>query len=269
MKPTVKTLLLVLACFAIFSGCSPSPRATAETSDQAQVADLSQHQEEIAQIIRDTPKAIEILDFLNKMGASYIYDITLPLSHAERFETTTDLCLATGVYFIDMWYANMFKRYDMVVQTASTIDLLAEKVGILNEIPQHARIKLHENNIDSLDFLLRSTFSDFHKVTQQKSSPREAMLFLGANIEGMYLLSQLTLYARENQAMTDYLMQRGRYAENLLRLLEIMSANESVRPYYEKMQPIVTYFQTHSALNQEELKEVADMIEGIRNQMLL
>jgi hypothetical protein len=269
MKNKTITALLLFCSMLLLGSCVQTPREARESEADVAPVDFSTFQNEIAEIIQNSFKGIKILDFLNEVGASYIFDITVPISEAERFETTSEQSLATGMYAADMYYAHTFGRYDMVVRNAKTVDMLAAKLGILINFSKLERIKFQEENTDSLKIMLNQTWEEFHASIKESDRPEiEALIFVGANIEWMYLLSQLTLYARDNQAMIDYLSQKGEFARGLLKLLEIVAADEAVKPYYEKMKPIVSFFDEHPQITVDNLSVLADLIESIRNELI-
>lgn len=269
MKNQLIFLMLILILTGLTS-CNRSIKADSQDGETAYNDHYSSHRQEIMDIIKNSPKAKDIIDFLNARGAAYIYDITLPLENAGRFETTAESTLAAGVYSIDLYYAYLFRRYDMMAKSAEVAEQLMVRTGLLEELPDYSRIKYNAQNPDSLEILMNLIYQRLHESIQGKQMAQlEALLFTGANIEAMYLLSQLTLYARDNQQMADFLMTKGEYARGLMRLLEILSRDSSVKPYYEKMKPIVAYFDTHPEMGPDEIKELAGLIEVVRNQMLL
>jgi hypothetical protein len=266
---TIKELLIFCSMMLLLGSCGQTPKGASEGEAVVEPVDFTAFRDEITEIIQNSFKGIKILDFLNEVGASYIYDITVPTSEAERFETKFDQSWVVGMYAADMYYAHTFKRFDMVVRSAKTVDMLAAKLGIMGNFSKLERIKFQEENTDSLKIMLNQTWEDFHASIKESDRPDiEALIFVGANIEWMYLLSQLTLYAKDNQAMIDYLSQKGEYARGLLKLLEIVAAEEAVKPYYEKMKPVVSFFDEHQQITTDNLSVLADLIESARNELI-
>lgn len=265
----IKECLILFGCMVMFFACGRSQKAPQVTEVTAETIDYAVFHNEITEIIQNSPKMTEVIDFLNQAGASYIFDITMPKSESERFETKSELSLALGMYAADLWYAYTFKRYDALVQAAETVDMLGAKTGILDQIPGFERIKYNEANEDSIEIVLNQNWEALHaSVKEGGRIDIDVLVFVGANIEAMYILSQLTLFARDNQAMINYLSQKGDLAKGLLRLLEILAADDMVKPYYEKMLPIVAFFEANPQITSKTLPEIADLIESIRNEMI-
>jgi len=261
--------ILFLLLVAMMSSCNQAPKSGHDSETIAEAVDYTEFRNEFLELIRDSPKGIDDADFLASVGASYVDDITLPLIYAEKAETRNEIALVTGMYIMDVYYANAFGRYDVVLKNVKVVDQLVDKLGVFHDRVGYAGIDLYENNKDSINAFILRDWHYGHNYTASGDHPEVlAMVFVGTNIEAMYLLSQLTLYAKDSQAMTDHLMQKGQHAGLLLRLLEILSADEAIAPYYEKLQPVVAFFETRETIDHDDLVELAALIESIRNKVI-
>jgi len=267
----LKKSLSIMLMIALISGCNQAP--TSNQSEEKTVETFDEHafKDDINTIIQNSPKGIDVVDFLNDVGASYIFDLTLPLTEVDKYETSTRISLSIGAYAMDMIYANTYNRGDVAIQLSDLLKLQAGKLG-LESSPENKvyfeRIKQNENNSDSLSFYMDKIWNNFHQQGAESDMPDTyALIFVGGNVEALYLLSQLTVYAKDNQKMLDYFAQQGELAHGMLQLLEILSEDEAVKPYYDQMQPIAGYFAAHQSFTVKELNELAPMIESIRNDM--
>lgn len=264
-----KAAFAIFLMVAFFSSCNQAPKSGSDSAKVTEPVDYTQFRNEFLEIIRDTPKAIDVADFLASVGASYIDDITLPLISAEKVETRYELALLNGMLGMDIYYAYAFGRYDVVFKDVKTLDMILDRLGFSDNSPGHEGIDLYENNADSVQAFLVRNWQYYQDYLVNGENPELiAMMFVGGNIEAMYLLSQLNLFAKDNQAMTDYLMQKGKYAGSLLRLLEILSDDPAIKPYYEMIQPVVKFFETHEVIGHNELVELSDLIKNVRNKVI-
>lgn len=267
----LKKSLSIMLLIALISGCNQTPNKDQSEEKTVETVDVKAFKDEINTIIQNSPKGINVVDFLNEVGASYIFDLTLPIADVDKYETKTRISLSIGAYAMDMFYANTYNRADVAIQLSEIIKLQTGKLGIESS-PENKvyfdRIKQNENNSDSLSYYMDKIWNNFHQQSAKSDMPDTyALIFVGGNVEALYLLSQLTLYANDNQKMLDYFSQQGAIANSMLRLLEILSVDESVKPYYNKMKPIAEYFAAHQSFTVTELDELAPMIESIRNDM--
>lgn len=241
-----------------------------EASVEVEVFDAMKIKDQIVDLIKESPKAPEVAEFINEAGASYILDLTVPIDDVEKFMTKTQMGLGLGMYAFDLNYAKVFNRSDMVLKTTELEQQLLEKLGLQNEFTSQAnyRKRLQDNieNSDSINNLVNQIMNLAHQKFMTSDQPGTyALSFIGANLEALYILTQLTMFAQDNKAMIDFIGKQGDRAKSVFSLLELMAADENVKPYYENMKTIATYFEEHPKFTEKELKEISPMIETFRN----
>jgi hypothetical protein len=266
-----KKALSIMLLIAIISGCNQTTTKNQSEEKTVENIDVKAFKNQINTIIQNTPKGVNMVDFINEVGASYIYDLTLPMDDVDKYETKTRISLSVGAYAMDMFYANTYNRVDVGIQLSEILKLQTGKLGIQSSSANKQymnRISQMEKNSDSLNYYLDKVWNNYDQEFAKIDMPETyALIIIGGNIEAMYLLSQLTLYAKDNRKMLDYFSQQVVTAKNMLKLLEILSVDESIKPYMIKMKPIADYFATHQNFTIKQLDELAPMIESIRNEM--
>ena len=276
-----KNALLFSVSVLLFSGCGQSSKVQEKkgtTSDgkealvEVEVFDAMKIKDQIVEVINTSPKATEIADFINQVGASYILDLTVPIDHIEKFMTQTQMGLGLGMYSFDLVYAKTFNRSDMVLKTSEIEEQLLDRLGLENEfaslINYRKRLQNHAENQDSVDVLVNEMMNYAHQRLSASDQPDTyALYFIGANIEALYILTQLTMFAQNNKPMIEFIGRQDERAKSVFSLLEMMSEDEDVKPYYEKMKVIAAYFEGHPEFTEKELNEVSTMIESFRNEI--
>ncbi len=277
----LKNALVISVLTLLFVSCGQSSKVKEkkgttpdgkEASVEVEVFDVMEIKDQIIEIINNSPKAPEIANFVNKVGASYILDLTVPIDDVEKFMTKTQMGLGLGMYAFDINYAKVFNRSDMVLKTSELEQQLLEKLGLQNEFASSGnfmkRLQNNAENKDSIDNLVNEMMNLAHQKFVTSDQPDTyALSFIGANIEALYILTQLSLFARDNEPMIDFLGEQGERAKSVFSLLELMAADENVKPYAEKMEAIANYFEGHKKFSEKELKEVSAMIESFRNEI--
>lgn len=276
-----KTALIMGVSFLLMAGCNRSSKVSEskgttsdgkEASVEVEVFDAMKLKDQIVEVIENAPRAEEIAGFINEAGASYILDLTVPIDDAEKFMTKTQKSLGLGMYTFDMNYAKAFNRGDRATQIGDLSLQMLNDLGLQEDFSASEnhleRLKQNAGNKDSVDYIVTDMMNYSHQQFSASDQPGTyALTFIGANVEAMYILSQLSLFAENNQPMIDFLAQQGERAKSVYSLLELMSGDETVQPYYEKMKPIADYFDEHQAFTQKELEEISPMIEALREEI--
>ncbi|MDX9880994.1 MAG: hypothetical protein RBS73_02945 [Prolixibacteraceae bacterium] len=277
----LRNALIISVSVLLVAGCGQSSKVKENkgtTSDgkeaivEVETFDAMKIKDQIVEIINNSPKAPEIADFINQVGASYILDLTVPIDDVEKFMTKTQMGLGLGMYAFDLNYAKVFNRSDMVLKTSELEQQLLDKLGLQNEFASSSgymkRLQDNAENQDSLDNLVNEMMNLAHqKFTNSDQPGTYALSFIGANIEALYILTQLSLFAQNNKPMIEFIGQQGERAKSIFSLLELMSGDQNVKPYYEKMKDIANYFEQHPKFTEKELNEISPMIESFRNEI--
>ncbi|MGD9556272.1 MAG: hypothetical protein AB7V25_04570 [Mangrovibacterium sp.] len=277
----LQNVLMISIFGLLLFGCGQSSKVSdkkgttsdgKEASVEVEVFDAMKIKDQITEVINNSPKATEVAEFINKAGASYILDLTVPIDDVEKFMTETQMAIGLGMYGFDLFYAKTFNRSDMVIKISELEEQLIERLGLDNEFASTSnfRKRLQDNaeNQDSIDILVNEMMNRAHQNFSTSDQPGTyALSFIGANAEALYILTQVTLFAQNNKPMIEFIGKQDERANSIFTLLEMMSGDENVKPYYEKMKPIAAYFEQHPEFTEKELKEISPMIEAFRNEI--
>lgn len=278
-KSVFSIMIVLLFVFTACNNASKTKVKKGETTDgksayvDTEVFDVVKVKDQIVEIIQNSPSIDEVAHLLNQSGASYIFDLTVPFENAEKFLTTTQQSLGLGLYAFDYQYANVYNRADVATQIAQIEAKMIDKLGISAEIKSSEeymeRIRQNADNVDSINSLVIQAINFSLKQVAGSDRPDVyALAFIAANVEAMHVLAQLTLMAIDNSELLKLIANQKERAQSVYALLEIMSADSNVAPYYEQMKPIMKYFEEARRLTHKELEEVAPMIEKLRSSML-
>jgi hypothetical protein len=275
---------LLLFGFGLFviTGCNNpnktrEEKGTTSSGQQAYVEvetfDAVKIKDQIVETIRQMPSEKEIATLLNEAGASYIFDLTVPPEQAERFLTKADQSFGLGLYSFDLLYASVYNRGDVAVEISEVSEELIDELGLRNELISSkdylGRIKQNADNKDSLDYLVTQDLNHFHRQMSAGDQPDVyALSVIGSNVEALYILSQSTLLANNNAKMLAIMGQQTERVKLVFTLLELMSGDENVKPYYEQFKPVVTIFENNQKITEKELSEIATSMENFRRNII-
>lgn len=277
-KISLKSGVILLTALLIFSGCNNQPKVKQDkganskgqtSSVEVEVFDAVKLKDQIVEIIKNAPKPDELAGFLNETGVSYMLELTVPADNVEKYMTVFDQSLAAGMYKFDLFYAKAYNRQDVVSQLYAVQEKLIGKIGLDGELANmnkyDERIKKNEGKTDSLNVIVSEAMN---KVSQSYSSGEHsgvyALSYVSANIEGLYILTQTAMMAKDKAKLLTLIGQQKERVKSNYMLLELMSADVNVAPFFEKMKPVLTYFSDDQPFTEKKLTEVAPLIEQLR-----
>lgn len=275
----IQTITVILVSLVVFS-CNRTGKqskgdasARNEASVRAEEFDSVKMKARIVEIIQKVPKGSEIADLLNEAGASYIVDLTVSPGNIEKMLTTTQKALGAGMFAFDTKYAAVYKRGDIVLQSRKNVNQLSIELGLEEDLTYARkyteRLEKNRSNSDSLEFLAAQMAKDYHQYMQQgKHSDIYALGSIGANIEALYVLSQMTLLAINNEKLLAVMNNQNERVKTLATLLEIMSGDKNVKPYYESIEPVFKFLGEKTTITVSDLKTIVPMIEKARNRII-
>lgn len=278
----VKSVLSLGIVIILFAGCNSNTttrekKGTTSTGKEAYVEvedfDAVKIKDQIVETIRKMPSEKEVATLLNEAGASYIFDLTVPTEQAEKLMTKSDQSFGLGVYSFDLIYASVYNRGDKAVEISKVSEQLIDNLGLRNELISSknylGRIKNNTSNKDSLDYLVTQDINHFNQQMASGNQPDVyALSVIGSNVEGLYILSQSTLLAKNNTKMLDIMSRQHERVKLVFTLLEMMSGDEHIKPYYEQFKPVVTIFEQNPKITEKELAQIGPLMESVRKNIL-
>ncbi|HEY3370296.1 MAG TPA: hypothetical protein VGK10_05570 [Prolixibacteraceae bacterium] len=268
-------LILVAGCNS--DNKSKEKKGTSSTGKEAYVEvetfDAVKIKDQIVETIRKMPSEKEIATLLNEAGASYILDLTVPATQIEKLMTKSDQSFGLGLYSFDLIYASVYNRGDQAAETSRVSEQLIDNLGLRDELISSknylGRIKKNTSNKDSLDYLVTQEINHFNQQMSKGDQPDVyALSVIGSNVEGLYILSQVTLLARNKAKLFDIMNKQTERVKLVFTLLEMMSGDEKIKPYYEQFKPVATIFEKNQKITEKELNEIGPLMEAFRKNIL-
>jgi len=279
-KHCIFQVICVLALSIVFSGCNRAGKQNKGTTSDGKEASVEvgtfdpvKVKDQIVGIIQQSPKDIEIVDLLNEAGASYIYEMTTPVEAVEKMLTSTQKALGFGMYGFDGKYASVYNRSDINLKLVENADRLITDLGLQDDLSfakKYAeRIRKNKSNTDSIDFLVTQELNEYHQF--MATSPKAdiyALSVIGGNVEALHVLTQMTLLAKDNAKLLAVMNNQNERVKSLSALLEIMSGDETVKPYFAAIEPVIKFFEEKSSITTADLNTIAPLIEKARNSIV-
>ena len=283
MKKLVTKIALPLSiALILFAGCNSSTKTkekkgTTSTGQEAyvevEVFDAVKIKDQIVETIQKMPSEKEVAELLNKAGASYIFDLTVPPEQAEKLMTKSEQSFGLGLYSFDLLYASVYNRGDVAAEISDVSEQIIDELGLTDELISTnnylGRIKENVDNKDTLDYLVTQDLNHFHKQMSTGDQPGVyALSVIGSNVEALYVLSQTTLLAKNKAKLLEVMNMQDERVHLVFTLLELMSEDENITPYYEQFEPVVSIFEDNDKITETELAEIGPLMESMRKKIL-
>ena len=283
MKKLVTKIVLPLSvALILFAGCNSSTKTkekkgTTSTGQEAyvevEVFDAVKIKDQIVETIQKMPSEKEVAELLNEAGASYIFDLTVSPERAEQLMTKSEQSFGLGLYSFDLLYASVYNRGDMAARISDVSEQIIDDLGLRDELISTnnylGRIKENTDNKDSLDYLVTQDMNHFHQQMSAGDQPDVyALSVIGSNVEALYILSQTTLLANNKEKLLEVMNMQDERVNLVFTLLELMSEDENITPYYEQFKPVVTIFEENNRITENELAEIGPLMESMRKSIL-
>jgi hypothetical protein len=266
----------------LVAGCNSSTKTKADkgttsggqqASVEVEVFDAVKVKDQIVETISKMPKEKDVAKFLNEAGASYIFDLTVPAGQYEKMLTSSDQSFGLGLYSFDLLYASIYNRGDVAAEISNVSEKLIDNLGLRDElissIDYTGRLKANAGNKDSLDYIVTEDMNYFHQQMSKGDHPGVyALSVIGSNVEALYILSQTTLLAKNKEKMLDVMSRQNDRVNLVFTLLEIMSGDENIKPYYEEFKPVVNIFKETPKITEKELAQISPLMETMRKNIL-
>jgi len=277
-KICLKQLFTITLATLLMIGCTNSPKQTKETKSAEKngsiaATDTANLKGKILAIVKDSPKGYELIDMLKNSGASYMIDLTLPVENAEKMISKNSKSLGIGFYAVDTKYAAVYNRGDIELKINKVLRGFVIDLGIGGEFEGiqklNVRIANNQSNKDSVKILTNLMFNEVHRqMSVGTHSKIYGLSIMGANVEALYILTQICLYAHDNYEFLELMSNQKERVSTVYKLLEVLSIDETIKPYFENMKPIMQFFEENKVIGDTQLKVIAPQIAKLRNSMI-
>lgn len=234
--------------------------------------DLNSVKEQALLVIEELSQAPDIVPILNKAGASYIYDLTIPVENAEKMLSQSQKGFFWGMVVFDMMYAKVYNRNDVLASVSNLEYQFKMDLGLEQELNKlkayNDRIKSNQGNQDSITALIDASSKEWFSDMSDHHLDVLVYSFIGNNVEALYILTQLTLLANDSAPLLAVVNEQKEHVVQLFDLLELVANDENVKPYYNDMAKVASYFNAQEEINNKVLEEIAPLVGTVRNRMI-
>lgn len=270
---TLVVLGLTLVTFAI--SCTNNSQNN-ENNDNKTVTDTVKKavmvSPETKNLLYQFPTPFEVTQLLIKAKAGYIFDITNPPSHVNKYSTENAKALNLGIYSADLSYSATFNRSDDMSKFLACTSKLADELGIAGvyNLALLDNIKKFSNNKDSLVQLVTRIFASTNAFLSKNNRDQVAVLIAtGTFVESLFIATQLNVVAKDNTKISTIIAGQKENLDKLLTILDAYKEEKNMAKIIEsvsKLKPIFTNYDLapNKKLAHDKAGQIGDLAESVR-----
>ncbi len=186
---------------------------------------------------------IDLGVLIDKRNSYYNSNLLNPLNNISKYNESSKMALALGVYGADLSYLWVFKQAQQALSYFTAIKQLAGDLGIPNEYVSISanKAEMYTDNIDTLVNIARKAYYDCDVyLIEQNQQDLAVLVLLGGWIETMH--TAINLYTQPNNRMACKIISQKYSLTSLLNLLYEQPDNLYIANYSNKLAVLLEEF---------------------------
>lgn len=265
---SIKLLAFLILGSAVIAACSNSGNKTNKAAT-AEIDDVS-----VAQIIEDlesipTPTTVELMEMINKLGLTYLYDVTNSLANQESYLSTKQKALNLGVYAADLSYDVAYQKKAETEEYLRCILTMASDLNISIDADKISnKFESNIDNVEGLNSVVKDVFKESQYILNQTSQTETALLFLiGSWVESAYICVSASDLASNNMDFIKVAVSHFEYSSTIIKYLESRKDNSDFAEFFQTLNNLQEPIEALKAdmNNLEKFEAVASVVKTMRN----
>ena len=265
---SIKLLAFLILGSAVIAACSNSGNKTNKAAT-AEIDDVS-----VAQVIEDlesipTPTTVELMEMINKLGLTYLYDVTNSLANQESYLSTKQKALNLGVYAADLSYDVAYQKKAETEEYLRCILTMASDLNISIDADKISnKFESNIDNVEGLNSVVKDVFKESQYILNQTSQTETALLFLiGSWVESAYICVSASDLASNNMDFIKVAVSHFEYSSTILKYLESRKDNSDFAEFFQTLNNLQEPIEALKAdmNNLEKFEAVASVVKTMRN----
>jgi predicted small secreted protein len=264
------TSLLIAMSFVMAScntGANKGQKSEAVQIDKAEV------ENEVREFVYPLPTSFEIVEMLNKIEASYIFELTNSTDNASKYFTEKEKALNLGIYGGDLSYASTYNQKQETLNFMDASRALLEGLDLQGAVSEDLpeQIEANEDNKEVLVELITNSFYDTYDFLQRNNrAPVSALVMAGAWVEGLYIATHISEETFNNKEMIEIVLKQK---DPLVKLMEILSdykTEASVAETIDDLSELASIYASieTTAITQEQMTQIAEESLKVRSKFV-
>jgi hypothetical protein len=219
------------------------------------------------------PTSFEVIQMINKAGASYILSICNPVDNANKYFTEKAKAINLGIYGADLAYSTTYQMKQETMNYLKVSKKMIDELNISTGFNQKLaeRVEANIDNKDSLILIITDSFYDSYKyLVESGKDNMSLMVIAGSWTEGLYLTSQIALTSRNNVEFVKIMANQKAPLTKLMELMQTRAAEVEISELINTLKPIVDIYSgvQGDTLTNEQFQAIVENITKIRNSLV-
>ena len=262
-------LSIFLIAFLALSACKTGRKSPSDSTQPAEVLKREKVEEDVREFVYPLPTSFEITEMLNRIGASYILNLSNPTDNVKKYLTEKSKALNLGVYGADLSYASTYNQKQTTSDYMSVSKILIDALNISAAIDPNivSQIEANQDNKEALIDLITNTFYDTYEHLNKNNRSAVSMLIIaGSWVEGLYIVTHISEDTYNNKEMVKLVMDQKSSLNKLIELMKVTENDPAVAETLKLLKPIQTTYNSidEGSITENQLNAITSEVSKIR-----
>ena len=254
-----------------FASCNCNTKKD-KTTETVQIA-KEEVETKVREFVYPLPTSYEIVEMLNEIEASYIFDLANNPANADKYATEKSMALNLGIFGADLSYASTYNQKQETINFIDASKKMLEGLNLQSAVREDLlpQIEANEDNKDALIQLITNSFYDTYDfLNRNNRASVSALVMAGAWVEGIYIATHISEETFNSKEMVTIILKQK---EPLLKLMEIMDqykSNPNVAETIEDFSTMANIYAgiENTAITEEQMTKIAEESLKIRKKIV-
>jgi hypothetical protein len=261
MKTRFLVVPLTLAILVAGTSCQSKKSEVKKVAEVPVSAEAGRIKDEIVKIVSSLPSNTETVNLINSTGAAYLAGFTGEDMKTDNLLTRADKAKAYGTLIFDMAYTHTYNQVESFSKLLKIYESLTKELGFEELVESQKQFKesyqKNKDNKDSVDYLVTNMLAKTNSIIQKTGTASDiSMVFAGAVVKSLNVISYLTLFAPSKDKLIDVLQKQKEVINAACDILQKSSADQEVSKLYQTLVPINDLYNTTGTFSTETVDKI-------------
>lgn len=266
-------LSIFLIAILTLSACKTGRKSPSDSNQPAEVLKREKVEEDVREFVYPLPTSFEITEMLNRIGASYILNLSNPTDNVKKYLTEKSKALNLGIYSADLSYASTYNQKQTTSDYMNVSKILIDALNISAAIDPNivSQIEAKQDDKEALIDLITNTFYDTYEHLNKNNRSAVSMLIIaGSWVEGLYIVTHISEDTYNNKEMVKLVMDQKSSLNKLIELMKVTENDPAIEETLKLLKPIQNIYNSIDAgsITENQLNGITSEVSKIRETII-